>query len=160
MKAKRITSRRIGDTPTPHTNERSDINLVRFGLLSTVVMIIASTIALRTMRPASVAQVTVTATPTLAPTQTTLPTSTAMPTSLPVTLTPLPTIAIERGTVLAQVWLYDAPGGNRLPAGLLAGQEVTVLESRDGFVKVMWDGGDTAIVGWVAERWISIQEGE
>ena len=157
MKAKRIATHRIGDSATPtsrKTKYGEGTNLVWFGLFSAIVMVAASIIALHTTQ-SRIVQVTVIA--TLTPTQTTLPTSTATPTALPVTLTPLPTIAIERGVMLAQVWLYDAPGGNKLTAGLLKGQHITVLEHREDFVKVLWDGGDTAIVGWVAERWISIE---
>jgi len=157
MKARRIAAHRIGGDDIPHkAKDREDTNLVWFALISSIVMTVASIIGLRFSEPKDIAQVTVIA--TLVSTQTTLPTSTATPTALPITLTPLPTIAIERGVMLAQVWLHDAPGGERLPAGLLKGQQVTVLEHREDFVKVLWENGDTVIVGWVAEGWVSVQQ--
>lgn len=161
MKARQIATQRIGDNNTPiprKSNGGGGISTI-FSV-TIVAVLIALSLALLyvrwTMPPVTrVLEVTVLA--TLAPTQTPEPTAIHMPTLLPVTLTPQSTIALEHGVILAQVWLYDAPGGNKLPAGLLAGQSVIVLEHREDFVKVLWDGGETAIVGWVAERWIEIQ---
>jgi len=159
MKTRRIAARQIGDnTPAKHKATGGISTAFSIAVVAALVALSLALLYVRwTMPPVSeVLRITVLA--TLALTQTTLPTATSTPTLSPATLTPLPTIHLEHATVLAQVWLYDAPGGERLPAGLLAGQEVTVLESRDGFVKVLWDGEDTAIVGWVAERWISVQQ--
>ena len=158
MKTRRIATHRIGDTqPTPRKANRNTSLAFSIAVVTVLVVLSAALLYVKLTMPTVHEVLRITVIATLAPTQTTLPASTATPTTLPITLTSLPTIAIERGVMLAQVWLYDAPDGNRLPAGLLAGQGVTVLERCDGFVKVLWDGGDTAIVGWVAERWISIE---
>ena len=155
---RRIASRRIGDntTSTPHKPNRDHpwVWLVT-GIMMALIAVAYIAIDSRFPATTNVVQITVVTTPTSI--QALEPTITQMPTISPATLTPLSTIHLDRATVLAQVWLYDAPGGNRLPAGLLAGQYVTVLEYREDFVKVLWDGGDTAIVGWVAERWIKVQ---
>ena len=158
MKARRIATHRIGDTqPTPRKANRNTSLAFKFAVVMVLVVLSIALMYVKLTMPTVHEVLRITVIATLAPTQTTLPTSTIAPTALPITLTPLPTIAIERGVMLAQVWLYDAPGGNKLTAGLLKGQSVTVLEHREDFVKVLWDGGDTAIVGWVAERWIEIK---
>ena len=158
MKARRIATHRIGDTlPTPRKANRNTSLAFSIAVVTVLVVLSAALLYVKLTMPTVHEVLRITVIATLAPTQTTFPTSTATPTALPITLTPLPTIAIERGVMLAQVWLYDAPGGNKLTAGLLKDQQVTVLEHRDGFVKVLWDNGDTAIVGWVAERWIGIE---
>ena len=158
MKARRIAARSIGDgTPTKRKASGSIGVAFSVAVVAALVVLSLALLYVRWTMPTVHEVLRVTVIATLTPTQTTLPTSTATPTALPVTLTPLPTIAIERGVMLAQVWLYDAPGGNKLTAGLLKGQSVTVLEHREDFVKVLWENGDTVLVGWVAERWIKVQ---
>lgn len=155
MRIRRIAAQRIGDDATSRKpRDRENINLVWFATLSVIVMIIA--ISLRFPEPRNVVRVTVPV--TFAPTLTVSPATTPTPTILPTTPTPLPTITVECGVMRAQVWLYDAPGGDQVTAGLLAGHQVTILERRDDFAKVRWENGDTVLVGWVAERWIEAIE--
>lgn len=90
-------------------------------------------------------------TPTLTP----MPAVTPEPTK---TIKPTPTIVHVYGTVLAQVWLYDAPNGQRLPAGLLAGQRVEVLAERDGFYQVSMTTDAAQLTGWVKTQWIEVQQ--
>lgn len=148
MKARHITTQRIGKQST-RRYDPPGARLLTVIPLFVVAGVLVYVLMTRPQPAASVVQITSMPTATIEPTATLEPTQ--INTSTP-TVAPTPTPEVH-GVVLAQVWLYDAPGGERLPAGLLKGQEVVILESRKGFVKVQTEN----LTGWVTERWISVE---
>lgn len=156
MKARRIATQRIGTSSTatpPPCKDREGTNLIWFGLFSAIVMIAASILALQTAQP-DIVQPT-----------TTVPVTTAVATSTSTTIaTPSPTTVITPsvmlvtyGVALGDVWLRASPGGKKLPAALLAGQRVVVLEERGEFLKVQWSENGVMLTGWVTAKWVEVQ---
>jgi len=103
----------------------------------------------------TVVQITIIATVSPLPTVTvTMLPPTVTPT-LPATGTPIP--APVFGVALGDVWLRKSAGGERLPAALLRGQRVEILETSGDYLKVQWTDGETTLTGWVTAKWVEVQ---
>jgi len=71
------------------------------------------------------------------------------------------TTDILTGTITGDVWMLENPGSvNTLPAAMLRGYEVMILDESAARVLVRHETGNVILQGWVSKRWVALDSSE
>ena len=165
MKKRVVTPHRITTTHSREPERRRQ----KTGRTSTVVLTIVSIISVaafvlgvlsvwpQVLEGMGESEQVLTVTPALE--MTVMPTETMIPV---VKLTPTPTSVSKvepvRGILTGDVWMYDRSESDaqRLPAGLLKGTEVEILEIGEERIRVVYRSGGSVLEGWVNADYVEV----